>query len=160
MASTSDRIVTGDDLLRRAQQNAETIARLADGGHGLGMSVWIGRREQARKLGNRRLGELLDEREHRAYLAHISRAVDDLADVDCIWYVRGRAAFLFEVEWTAMLGEPLLKRGARIPADERIVRFLVSAPERTELIRYKLARSPLLRAALDDGPWHILKSDH
>ena len=40
------------------------------------------------------------------------------------------------------------------------MRFLVIAPERTELVRYKLARSPLLRAALDDGPWHILKSDH
>ena len=89
-----------------------------------------------------------------------SVASEELLDVDCIWYVRGKAAFLFEVEWTAMLGEPLLRRHARIPADERIVRFLVIAPERTELVRYKLARSPLLRAALDDGPWHILKSDH
>ena len=59
-----------------------------------------------------------------------------------------------------MLGEPLLRRHARIPSDERIVRFLVIAPERTELVRYKLARSPLLRAAMDDGPWHILKSSH
>ena len=40
------------------------------------------------------------------------------------------------------------------------MRFLVIAPERTELTRYKLARSPLLRAAQDDGPWHILKSNH
>src|SRR6188474_1140659 len=155
MASTSDRIVTGDDLLRRAQQNAETIARLADGGHGLGMSVWIGRREQARKLGNRRLGDLLDEREHRAYLAHISRAVDD-----CIWYVRGRAAFLFEVEWTAMLGEPLLKRGARIPQEETMVRFLVVAPERTELVRHKIERSPLVREAIERDNWHVLKWNH
>ena len=37
---------------------------------------------------------------------------------------------------------------------------MVTETERTELVRYKLARSPLLRAALDDGPWHILKSDH
>ena len=79
LASTPDRVVTGDDLLRRAQQHAEMIARLADGGHRLGMSVWIGRREQARKLGSRRLGDWLDEREQRAYLAHVSRAVDDLA---------------------------------------------------------------------------------
>jgi hypothetical protein len=27
-------------------------------------------------------------------------------------------------------------------------------------VRYKLARSPLLRAAVDEGPWHILKSNH
>ena len=55
-------------------------------------------------------------------------------------------AFLFEVEWTAMLGEPLLRRHARIPPDDALVRFLVIAPERTELVRYKLERSPLLRA--------------
>jgi hypothetical protein len=160
MASTADRIVTGDDLLRRAQQHAETIARLAEGGHRLGMSVWIGRREQARKLGPRRLGDWLDEREHGAYLAHISRAVDDLAEVDCIWYVRGRAAFLFEVEWTAMLGEPLLKRGARIPQEDSIVRFLVVAPERTELVRHKIERSPLIREAMERDNWHVFKWNH
>ena len=48
-----------------------------------------------------------------------------------------------------MLGEPLLRRHARIPPDERLVRFLVIAPERTELVRYKLDRSPLLRDALE-----------
>ena len=34
------------------------------------------------------------------------------------------------------------------------------APERAELVRYKLARSPLLRAALDAGTWHIVKANH
>ncbi|HEU4918872.1 MAG TPA: hypothetical protein VFT20_03985 [Candidatus Limnocylindrales bacterium] len=160
MASTPDRLVTGDDLLRRAQDHAETIAMLADSGHRLGMNVWIGRREQARKLGSRRLGEWLDEREHRVYLAQISRAVDDVAEVDCLWYVRGRAAFLFEVEWTAMLGETMLKRHARIPTEDSLVRFLVVAPERTELVRHKLERSPLLREALERDNWHILKWNH
>ncbi len=160
MASTPDRLVTGDDLLRRTQQHAETIAQLADGGHRLGMNVWIGRREQARKLGTRRLGDWLDEREHRAYLVQISRAVDDVAEVDCIWYVRGRAALLFEVEWTAMLGEPLLRRHARIPADDSLVRFFVVAPERTELIRHKLERSPLLREAVERDNWHVIKWNH
>jgi hypothetical protein len=160
LASTPERLLTGDDLLRRTQQHAETIAHLADGGHRLGMNVWIGRREQARKLGSRRLGDWLDEREHRAYLVQISRAVDDVSEVDCIWYVRGRAAFLFEVEWTAMLGEPMLRRHARIAADESIVRFLVVAPERTELIRHKLERSPLLREAVERDNWHFIKWNH
>ena len=142
---------------KRAQQHAELIARLADGGHRLGMSVWIGRREQARKLGARRLGDWLDEREQRAYLAHVSRAVDELSEVDCLWYVRGRAAFLFEVEWTAMLGEPLLRRHARIPQEESIVRFLVVAPERTELVRHKIERSPLIREAMERDNWHVLE---
>jgi hypothetical protein len=124
------------------------------------MRVWIGRREQTRRLGDGLLGDLLDPGEQRAYLAGISHAADDLAEVDGIWYVRGKVAFLFEVEWTAMLGEPLLRRHARIPPDESLIRFLVIAPERTELVRYKLARSPLLRNALDEGNWHIIKSAH
>jgi hypothetical protein len=160
LASTTDRVVTGDDLIRRAQGHAETIALLADGGHRLGMNVWIGRREQARKLGSRRLGEWLDEREHRVYLAQISRAVDEVAEVDCIWYVRGRATFLFEVEWTAMLGEAMLKRHPRIPSDESLVRFLVVAPERTELVRHKIERSPLIREAVERDNWHVLKWNH
>jgi hypothetical protein len=160
MASTPDRLVTGDDLLRRAQEHAETIAALADGGHRLGMHVWIGRREQARKLGSRRLSDWLDEREHRVYLAQISRAVDEVSEVDCIWYVRGRATFLFETEWTAMLGEPMLRRHPKIPTEESVVRFLVVAPERTELIRHKLDRSPLLREAAERDNWHILKWNH
>jgi hypothetical protein len=160
ISSTDDRVLTGDDLLRRAQQHAETIALLADGGHRLGMNVWIGRREQARKLGSRRLGDWLDQREHRVYLAQISRAVEEVGEVDCIWYVRGRATFLFEVEWTAQLGEPVLRRHARIPGDDSLVRFLVVAPERTELVRHKIERSPLIREAIERDNWHILKWNH
>src|SRR4029077_17465986 len=77
-----------------------------------------------------------------------------------IWYVRGKVAFSFELEWTAMLGEPILRRHARIPPDEKLVRFLVIPPERTELVRYKLARSPLLRQSIEAGNWHLLKSNH
>jgi hypothetical protein len=160
LASTPERVVTGDDLLHRAHEHTETIALLADGGHRLGMNVWIGRREQARKIGGRRLADWIDEREHRVYLAQISRAVDEVGEVDCIWYVRGRAAFLFEVEWTAMLGEPVLRRHARIPTEESLVRFLVIAPERTELVRHKIERSPLIREAMEQGNWHILKWNH
>jgi hypothetical protein len=79
--------------------------------------------------------------------------------MDCIWYLRGKATFMFEVEWTAMVTDALLRRGPRIPSGETIVRFLVIPPERVELVRLKLARSPLLRRALDEQNWHILKTD-
>jgi hypothetical protein len=59
-----------------------------------------------------------------------------------------------------MLTDALLRRGPRIPADDSIVRFLVIPPERTELVRFKIGRSPLLARALEDQNWHILKSDH
>lgn len=161
-ASTQERLVTADDLLRRSQEHAAIIAGLVDAGHRLGMRVWIGEREQARRFGGGRgtLGDLLDDRERHVYLSSISRAAEDLAEVDVIWYVRGKVTFLFEVEWTAILGETLLRRHARIGQDDKFVRFLVIAPERTELVRHKLERSPVLRAAVEAGAWNIIKWDH
>ncbi|HEY7735242.1 MAG TPA: hypothetical protein VH813_00460 [Candidatus Limnocylindrales bacterium] len=161
LASTPDGLVTSEDLLRRSADHAELVALLAEGGHRAGFNVWIGRREQSRTVRGRRLSEYLDERERNAYLPLIARAPsEDLQALSCIWYVRGRATILWELKWTAMLGEPLLRRGSRIPNDDQLVRFLAFAPERTELIRHKLERSPLLRAALEDGNWHLLKWNH
>jgi hypothetical protein len=160
LASTPDGLITSDDLLRRSQEHTELLATITDAGHRLGMRVWIGRREQTRRTREGLLGDRLSERERRAYLGGISRASDELAEVDGIWYIRGKVAFLFEVEWTAMLGDALLRRHARIPPDDSLIRFLVVAPERSELVRYKLERSPLLRAALAVGNWHIIKADH
>jgi hypothetical protein len=125
------------------------------------MNVWIALREQARRVGDRRLAESLDEAERSAHVAGIAAgAVESLEAIDCIWYVPGRATLLFEVEWTAMIGEMILRRHARIPASDDVVRFLVVPPERTGLIRYKLERSPLLRSAMHEGNWHVLKWDH
>jgi hypothetical protein len=59
-----------------------------------------------------------------------------------------------------MLGEPVLKRHARITQDDATVRFLVIAPERTELVRHKLERSPVLRETFERDNWHILKWNH
>ena len=160
LASTPDGLITGDDLLRRSQEHTELLGLLADAGHRLGMRVWIGRAERSRRTDQGPLVDRLDDREQRVYLGGISRAGDALGEVDVIWYVRNKVALLFEVEWTAMLGEPILRRHGRIPPDESLIRFLVIAPERAELVRYKLERSPLLRAALDEGTWHIVKSDH
>jgi hypothetical protein len=160
LASTPDHLVTADDLLRRSQEHTDLLATIADAGHRLGLRVWIAEREHGRRYGRGHLGDVLDEREKGAYLGSIGRAVDALSQVDAIWYIRGKLGMMFEVEWTAMLGEPLLRRHARIGVDERFVRFLVVAPERTDLIRHKLERSPLLRAAIDEQGWNIIKWDH
>ena len=160
-ASTPERLVTDDDLSRRSEETLDLLALLTELGHRLGLNVWLSRREQARTLRGQRLESLLDVRERDANLTGLARAVEsDLEQVPCIWYLRGRMTFTFEVEWTAMLGEAVLRRHARIPPDDRIVRFLVAAPARTELIRSKLARSTLLRRSFEAGNWHILKSTH
>jgi hypothetical protein len=80
--------------------------------------------------------------------------------VDCIWYQRGGSVFLFEVEWTAMLGEVLLRRHARIPPDEHIVRLLAIPSERRDLARHKLEASPVLREAMEASNWHLILWPH
>ena len=71
-------------------------------------------------------------------------------------YVRGRLAFLFEVDWTAMVGEAILDCGRQILIGDQQARFLVIPAERTELLRLKLQRSPWLRDELERQNWHIL----
>jgi hypothetical protein len=160
-ASTPDRLVTNDDLLKRTHEHGEILALLADTGHRMNFGVWLGRREQARIVAGRRLGERLEARERDIHLPAVARApADALEDVDCIWYVRGRLAFMFAVEWTAMLDDPVFRVHGRIPPADNLVRFIVVAPERTELVRHKIERSPLLRAALAAGGWHVIKSNH
>jgi hypothetical protein len=160
LASTPDRLFTTDDLARRSQEHGELIARLVDVGHRMGFSCWIGARQQPRRVGGVRLGDRLDQREAAGppYLGRIR--AEDLEEVDVIWYVRGRAAFLWEIEWTAMLSDTVLRRHARMPVDERLVRFLVVLPERVELVRHKLERSPLLRGEVENGGWHLVKANH
>jgi hypothetical protein len=160
-ASTPERLLTNDDLAARTHEHAELLGLLAETGHRVGLDVWISAREQSRRIGDRRLGDLLDSAERTANLGGIAPGrAESLQEVDVAWYARGRIAFLFEVEWTAMLGEPLLGRHVSIPADERVVRFLVMPPERTELARAKLDQSPLLRSIVEAQNWHVLKWNH
>ncbi len=154
------RLAAVDHLQHRTEEHTATIALLADIGHALGLHVAIAPREQGRRAAGRQLAARLAPDERGPGLSFLGRAGADAVElVDCLWYARPRFAFLFEVEWTAMLGEPVLQRGRRIAPDERIVRFLVTVPERSELLRAKLRHSPVLRRAMDEGNWHILRAD-
>jgi hypothetical protein len=160
-ASTPSRLVTADDIRRRTAEHTELLAHLANGGHRLGMRIWIGKRDQARRIGDRTLGDFLDDRERAPWFpmsTHVPK--EDGEAVDCIWYKRGGSAFLFEVEWTAMLGDVLLRRHARIPPDDHVVRFLAIPSERRELARYKLESSPVLREAMEASNWHLILWPH
>ena len=83
-----------------------------------------------------------------------------LGAVDALWYVRNRSSYLFEVEWTAMLGEAVLRRGSQIPTSDQQARFLVIPAERAELLRLKLSRSPWVRTEIERQNWHVLKWPH
>ena len=150
-----------DKLTTRHAEHGELIGLLTEYGHRLGLRVHVGEKERRRAYLGRTVGDLLSDEEQRAYLPLVAAGdIATLESLDCIWYLRGKATFLFEVEWTALLTEPLLKRGPRVPNADTVVRFLVVPEERAELVRFKLAHSPLLRRALEDQNWHILKSDH
>ena len=159
--STPEAVAGFERLESRTAEHDRVIAMLADVGHRLGMRVWIGRRQQDRRVDGRPLGSRLDAAEREIHLPLITWAPEgELDRVDCVWYVRRKATFLFEVEWTAMLGEPVLVHHARYPIDERVVRFLVIPPERAALLKVKLASSPLLRKAIEERNWHFLKWNH
>ncbi|MDQ3880306.1 MAG: hypothetical protein M3295_04455, partial [Chloroflexota bacterium] len=155
------RLTTDDDVQVRYEDHSRVIGQIADLGHRLGMRAWISRAEQRRSAGGRTLASHLAEDERRAYLPLIVKGTPDaLAELDALWYVRGRLAFLFEVEWTAMLGDPILKRGTRIEESAQQVRFVVFPASRTALVRLKLERSPWLRSEVERQNWHFLKWEH
>jgi len=145
----------------RQEDHARVIGTLVDYAHRLGLRAWVARNEQDRNDRGAPLADRLREDERRAYLPLIIRApADALAAVDVIWYLRGRLAFMFDVEWTAMLGEPILRRGPQIEPTDQQARFIVFPGERTELLRLKLARSPWLRSEVARQNWHFLKWQH
>lgn len=159
--TTDGRLVARETIVNRAHEHTRILARIAELGHALGFAVWLPPRERLRRLGPTSLDALLSDRERRIDLAGLLGApADALEGLDAVWYVRGRATFYVEVEWTAMLGTPVLRRGPRLPTDERTVRFLVLAPERRDLARRKLERSPVLRATLEADNWHVLLWSH
>jgi hypothetical protein len=153
---------TEDDLAGRFEDHTRLLAELVDYAHRLGLRAWVSRREQERRAPDRvPLGERLTDEERRVYLPLIVHGpADALAAVDALWYVRGRLVFLFEVEWTAMLGTAVLERGRQIPPADQQARFLVFPAERTELVRLKLERSPWLRSEIERQNWHFLKWQH
>ncbi|MGI8929155.1 MAG: hypothetical protein ACR2H0_06800 [Candidatus Limnocylindrales bacterium] len=149
-----------DALTARHVEHGELVGLLVEYGHRLGLRCHVSDKERRRAYRGGTVNDLLSEDEQRAYVPLVAAGdATTLEQIDCIWYLRGKATFMFEVEWTAMVTDALLRRGPRIPSDETIVRFLVIPPERAELVRLKLARSPLLRRALDEQNWHILKTD-
>ncbi|MGH2417835.1 MAG: hypothetical protein ACRDFY_05830 [Candidatus Limnocylindria bacterium] len=152
---------TEDDLARRTQDHARVIATLVEYGHRLKLHAWVAAREHDRVVDGRTLVDRLGEDERRVYLPLVLRApAEALGQVDAMWYVRGRLAFLFEVDWTAMVGEAVLGRGREIPLGDQQARFLVIPAERAELLRLKLERSPWLREEIERQNWHVLKWQH
>jgi len=163
-----------EQLPWRSREHTGMIGLLVELGHRLGLRVWVSRSEQKRaltragslptkagrptgKLPEETLGDLLAVEERYANPTLLFKDGERAPLIDVIWYDRGRAVCLFEVEWTAQLAEPLLSRAV---SGEGVKRYVVLPPERTELVRLKLARSPLLRQVIAAPGWDFLKYNH
>src|SRR5439155_1132687 len=77
--------------------------------------------------------------------------------VDCVWYDRGRMAFLWQAEWTARLYRSIVSIGEAIPDDDRVFRFLAIADERAALLQQKLERSAPLSDIVRRRGWRFVK---
>ena len=154
-------LATEDELTRRTDDHGRVVATLVEYGHRLGLRAWVAASQHDRVVDGHPLADRLSDDERRVYLPLVVRApVEALGAVDVLWYVRGRLAFLFEVDWTAMVGKPILGRGREIPLGPQQARFLVIPAERAELLRLKLQRSPWLREEVERQNWHVLKWQH
>jgi len=78
-----------------------------------------------------------------------------LARFDVLWYEEG-TIHAFSLTAKAALGR-ILQREA---GAGEIYRYLVIPAERTSLVDFKLRRNPLLRKAMADGHWQIIKYCH
>lgn len=148
-----------DDRRQRAREHTELLALLTDLGHRLGFRVWIGRREQKRKLAETGapLLDLLSARERYVDPGGLVGGGKHAADVDILWYDAGRVYCAFEVEWTAQLTTPVLIRGA----DRHGCRsYIVLPPARVDLVKQRIDEAPLLRQSLTDGAWDFIKYEH
>lgn len=163
-----------EQLQWRSREHTGMIGLLVELGHRLGLRVWVSRSEQKRAIARAgslptkargpsgqppegTLGDLLTVEERYVNPTLLFKDGERAPLIDVIWYDRGRAVCLFEVEWTAQLAEPLLSRAV---SGDGVKRYVVLPLERTELARFKLARSPLLRQVIAAQGWDFLKYTH
>ena len=135
-----------EDLLRRSHEHTALLAELADAGHRLGMRVWLARREQTRRID----GELARRPARRPRAARLPRRHQPgVGGARATSTASGTSA----ARWRSCSRSS----GPRCWASRccaattgsrpttRSSASSSSRPERTELVRYKLDRSPLLR---------------
>lgn len=140
---------------QRLDEHSLAIATLASLGRRFDYRIWISREEQKRPFGNGPLGRVLTVAERYASPSTLFGAVQ-AADIDVVWYDGRGSVWLFEVEWSAMLGPAVV--GRRLPIGAR--RYLVVLDERVPLILSKLRRGPWLQSYMDADGWDFIKLRH
>lgn len=153
-----------DALVARQASQAQVVSELVDVGHRLGFKVHVGRDLQRHAMPashadrGRTLVELMTDAERLSGPARTMRGpAEALEFIDCVWYERGRMAFLWQVEWTSRIHRSVVSLGEAIPDDERVFRFIALADERATLLQEKLDRAPVLAEIVRRRGWRFVK---
>jgi hypothetical protein len=139
-------------MAQRLAEHTAIIAVLVELGHRFGYDVWVGRDEQKRSYKQSTLGGLLSAKE-RAASPGVLLGTLSAADIDVIWHEDRTPACIFEVEWTAALGDAVLRRRSKTGAR----RYIVLLDDRAPLVQSKLRRWPWLRQLLETDGWEFIK---
>ena len=155
-----------DQEEHREAQRAQGIAHLVTLSQRLGYGVWVNPawRERASPMGeglpieppSPRSGDL--RRSNKVGFDPgplASLVLSEAEGFDVLWYEE-ETIHAFALTTKAALGR-ILQREA---GAGEIYRYLVIPAERASLVDFKLRRNPLLRAAMAEGNWQIVKYGH
>jgi hypothetical protein len=142
------RLRTEDQGGYREEQRVQGVAQLIKLGQRLGYGIWLNPAWRD-----------LEESKLASFLAIEKMNFDPgpLASFDVLWYEEGTIHAAFVLTAKATLGHLLLQEEA---GTGEIYRYLVIPAERASLVDFKLRRNPLLREAVADGNWQIVKYCH
>ncbi|MCJ7653948.1 MAG: hypothetical protein MUO97_01380 [Dehalococcoidia bacterium] len=144
---------------QRQTEHAQIISILADIGDKLGFRTWVGIREQNTtvKVAAGATTPLIEFcRPKKLELAGlIQEQLDDVVNIDLLWYKEGKICALFEVENTTAMTEAL-RRASSIPYNTD--KYMVLPDERVNQLTKKM-KSPMFGQQFEDDGWQVLYYD-
>ena len=136
----------------RESQHTEMIYYLALLGKKAGLDVWIGQKEQGETYDNRKLYDLVTNKDPLwRYLPTMS--MDRIKQIDVLWHNEGRLKFEFEVENTTAITEAIV-RGSNIPHET--LKRLIVIPDEREGMLFRKMKEPMLKENIIKNNWKFL----
>jgi hypothetical protein len=121
-------------------------------GRKAGLDVWIGQKEQGETYDNRKLYDLVTNKDPLwRYLPTMS--MDRIKQIDVLWHNEGRLKFEFEVENTTAITEAIV-RGSNIPHET--LKRLIVIPDEREGMLFRKMKEPMLNENIIKNNWKFL----
>jgi len=144
---------------QRETQHAQIISLLADIGYGLGYSTWVGLKEQSSAVKGA-VGSTIPLTDFchpkKLMITELNQTqLDDVLNIDLLWYKDGKINTIFEVENTTAMTEAL-RRVSSIPYHTE--KFMVLPDERASQLSKKL-KSPMFGQWFENDKWQALYYD-